>query len=441
MPEIELPASGWRPRDYQRSLWGYLERGGKRAVGVWHRRAGKDDLCLHWAAIAAHQRPATYWHMLPQAAQARKAIWDAVNPHTGKRRIDEAFPEALRETTRNNEMLIQFKSGATWQVVGSDNFNSLVGSPPAGVVFSEYSLADPAAWAYLRPILEENGGWAVFIYTPRGRNHGKTLFDNARSRPDWFAERLPATETGVYTERQLVNIEREYIQDFGPNDGRSRFRQEYLVDFEAAVSGSYYGHEMDAAEQAGRIRPLPWNPRYPVHTGWDLGMKDQTVIWYFQMVGDYFNVIDYTANSGVPIGWYVNELKSRPYTYGTHLLPHDGRKKDLTSGHSAREAMEELGVQTTVVPMAPVYDGINATRQMLPLCVFDDDKCRAGVEALRNYRREWDERRKTFHDQPLHDWASHPADAFRTFAMGQGLIQSPNAAWAKPLAYSDRGYV
>ena len=168
MPEIVIPHN-WQPRDYQQPLWRYLCNGGKRAVAVWHRRAGKDDICLHWTACAAMERVGVYWHLLPQADQARKAIWDAVNPLTGLRRIDEAFPHAIRANTRETDMFIRFKNGSTWQVVGSDNFNSLVGTPPIGLVLSEWALADPAAWAYLSPILMDNGGWAVFITTPRGR--------------------------------------------------------------------------------------------------------------------------------------------------------------------------------------------------------------------------------------------------------------------------------
>ncbi len=169
MPEILLPYN-WQPRDYQMPLWKYLEGGGKRAINIWHRRAGKDDVCLHWAAVSAFERPATYWHMLPEYSQGRKAIWAAVNPHTGKRRIDEAFPRALRETTNENEMFIRFKNGATWQVVGSDRYDSAVGSPPAGVTFSEWALANPAAYAYLAPILLENNGCGIIDTIERHRS-------------------------------------------------------------------------------------------------------------------------------------------------------------------------------------------------------------------------------------------------------------------------------
>jgi hypothetical protein len=418
-----------------------LERGGKRSNAVWHRRSGKDELALHWTALAAHQKPATYWHMLPQAAQARKAIWDAVNPHTGLRRIDEVFPEELRAATRNNEMAIQLKCGAHWQVVGSDNYDSLVGSPPAGVVFSEWPLSNPAAWAYIKPILEENGGWAMFNGTPRGRNHGKTLYDMAMGDPDWFAEKLSARDTDVFSERQLINIEREYIQLFGLNDGKARFRQEYLCDFDAAVSGAYYAHEMDLADQDGRIGDAMWLSQHPVHTAWDLGVNDMTVVWFLQYVGDSIRVIDYVSNNNVDAGYFVNELRSRPYTYGTHLLPHDGGSREKTSNMTYQQTLSGLGIQSVIVPVGPVYDGINAVRRMLSICKFNKAKCSVGIEALKNYRREWDEKKKVFADTPLHDWASHPADAFRTFAMGQHLIISPDSSWSKPLQYANVGIV
>ena len=442
MPELILPACDWKPRAYQRKLWGYLERGGKRAVAVWHRRAGKDEAALHWTAVAAHQKPATYWHMLPQASQARKAIWDAVNSHTGKRRIDEAFPIELRATTRNNEMAIQFKNGSHWQVVGSDNYNSLVGSPPYGVVFSEWSLSDPQAWSYIRPILAENGGWAVFIYTPRGRNHGKSFFENAMKDDEWFAEKLPATATGVFTPRQLVNEEREYVQDYGLNDGKGRYRQEYMCDFEAAISGSYYAHEMQRAEEEDRIGSVPWLPRHPVHTCWDLGFKDSQCIWFFQIVGDDVRWIDYLENSGVATGWYANELRARAYTYGKHMLPHDGDRSEQTSGLSVKETLADLGIQAEIVPVTPKHNSINASRQLIPLSHFDAKKCARGIEVLRNYRREWDEKRKVFHDKPLHDWASHGSDAYATGAVAKhmGLILEVST-WGKPLIYGNTGIV
>ena len=218
MPTIQLP-NNWKPRNYQRPAWDYLEKGGKHAELVWHRRAGKDEVCLHRAACAAFERVANYWHMLPEAAQARKAIWSAVNPHTGKLRIDEAFPLALRESTNNTEMMIRFKNGSSWQVVGSDNFNSLVGSAPAGIVYSEWALANPTARAYLRPILLETGGWQLFITTARGRNHAYTTLKAAQKTPGAFAQILKASDTGVFTAEQLELERLAYMAEFGEDYG------------------------------------------------------------------------------------------------------------------------------------------------------------------------------------------------------------------------------
>ena len=190
---IELP-NLWNPREYQMPLWNKMENGCKRAIAIWHRRAGKDSLSLNWTATAAHQRKGTYWHMLPEARQARKVVWDGID-RAGRRMIDQAFPPALRAKTNDQEMKIELKCGSIWQCVGSDNYDSLVGANPIGVIFSEFSVANPKAWTFLRPILAENGGWALFIYTPRGRNHGWELWSNAKQAKDWYCSMLTVEDT------------------------------------------------------------------------------------------------------------------------------------------------------------------------------------------------------------------------------------------------------
>ena len=415
--EVTLP-NNWTPRPYQRKIWGYLESGGKRAIAVWHRRAGKDDVCLHWAATAAFRRVGNYWHMLPEADQARKAIWEAVNPHTGIKRIDEAFPHAIRESTVGQQMLIRFKNGSTWQIVGSDNYNSLVGAPPVGLVFSEYALADPAAWSYLRPILRENGGWALFIYTPRGKNHGATLFDGHKDDPEWFVEKLAATETSVFSATDLATEEAEYIKEFGPDDGKNRYRQEYLCDFNAAVVGSYFGSQFEYLDQEKRIGKVPWEPAIPVVTAWDLGIGDSTAIWFAQVVGREVRLIDYYENSGVGLDHYANVLRGKRYVYGDHYLPHDSDVSELGTGKTRVAVLRELGINPIVLPRGAVDDGINAARMLLPMCWFDAEKCERGIEALRQYRREFDDKLKVFKQRPLHDWTSHAADALRYLAVG-----------------------
>jgi hypothetical protein len=399
-----------------------MHGGGKRAIAIWPRRHGKDDLALHFTACAAHERVGVYWHLLPQQNQARKAIWDAVNPHTGRRRIDDAFPQALRDTTREQDMLIRFKTGSTWQVIGSDNYDALVGTPPIGVVFSEWALSNPQAWSLIRPILLENGGWAIFITTPRGRNHAHRMFEMAQDLPDWFAERLTSDSTGVFTPEALATEKAELIAERGEGDGEAIYEQEYMTSWSAALPGAYYAKLIDKAEADNRIGFVPYNPQKQVHTAWDLGRNDATVIWFMQRNGTGWDVIDYYANTSVGIDHYGKLVLEKDYIYGEHLLPHDAENEQLVSlTGSIEDTLKGLGLKgVRVVPRTKsVANDINEVRQIIPICRFDKDKCEKGLDALRSYRRVWDEKLKAYRDTPLHDWASDPADAFRTFAIGK----------------------
>lgn len=422
--------NNWYPRRYQFCAWDALQKGKKYVLCRWHRRAGKDDIALHWTARQTLERIGTYWHMLPEAAQARKAIWEAVNPHTGRRRIDEAFPQEMRANTRENEMFIRFKNGSTWQVVGSDNFNSLVGSPPVGIVLSEWALAKPAAWAYLRPIMAENGGWALFISTPRGRNHMQKMEQAALDDPRWFVDVLPATETSVFSAEALEAERKAYIAEYGPDDGDSLFRQEYLVSYDAAIVGAYYARHVEAAEQSARVCDLPVDRSIPVHTTWDLGISDSTSIWCFQVMGGEVRVVDWYEANGQPLEHYADWLAEREYS-GDDWVPHDARVRELGTGRTRIETLKMLGRKPRVVPNHTLMDGINAGRLTLDIAFFDRTRCEGGLEALRNYRREWDEDNKVFKDRPKHDWASHTADAWRYLAMAWREM-APQAAAKKP---------
>lgn len=223
MPEIEIP-NNWNPREYQRPLWSYLSNGGKRAVAVWHRRSGKDSVALNWEAKAIFERVGVYWHMLPLNTQARKVIWDGIDKF-GRRMIYQAFPKELIKSVNSQEMKIEFVNGSIWQCVGSDNYDALVGGNPVGVVFSEYSIANPAAWDYIRPILTENGGWALFIYTPRGHNHGYELYNHAGS-DGWFRQILTVEQTKAI-DIKAVDEERN------AGMSESMIAQEFYCSFEA----------------------------------------------------------------------------------------------------------------------------------------------------------------------------------------------------------------
>jgi hypothetical protein len=434
MAEIDLPANGWIPRDYQLPAWKALESGRKRLALAWHRRSGKDELALHWAAVSAMARVGSYWHMLPQANQSRKAVWDAVNSHTGRRRIDDAFPEEIRESTREQDMFIRFKNGSTWQVVGSDNYNSLVGSPPVGVVFSEYALADPNAWAFLRPILAENGGWAMFISTPRGRNHFGRMIQFARTDPEWFCQVLTVEDTKAISAEIVAQERKELRIERGEKEADSIVAQEYFCDFDAGVPGAYWAELIAKAERDGRIGNFPAMPHFPVGTAWDIGVGDSTIIWFYQIMGNgAVRIINVLEGSGVGLDWYAKKLLSIDYVYGDHIWPHDGAVQEWGSGMSREQTARGYGIKPRILEADSVDEGIHAVRMMLPVCEFNaepdpfpgetpaDAKARMtrALDALRQYRREYSEPLGRFKEKPLHDWTSHYADAFRYLAKGR----------------------
>lgn len=433
-PDIQLPYR-WAPRPYQRTAWEYLRGGGKRAALCWARRHGKDDLALHYAAVAMHERVGSYWHMLPEQSQARKAIWTAVNPHTGIKRIDEAFPLALRHKTHDQEMFIECKNGSTWQVVGSDNYNSLVGASTCGIVFSEYALANPAAWAYFRPILRENKGWAIFISTPRGRNHFYHMIQLAQREPSWFGQIVTNDDSHLLTQEELDADLRELQAEHGDQYGRNIWMQENFCSFDAAIPGAIWADAIDRLQMSERIIEFEHRKSATVFTGWDLGRTDDTAIWFYQFRGQEIDVIDYWAGSGCEIydpdvpeksiaHILLAKAKEHGYRYGTHWVPHDARPRRLGMGgksilqqfRDAAKAHPALG-EFAVAPRLDIQEGIAAGRKTFQSCRFHKERCDLGLQALRHYHREWDSEKKIYVDRPVHDWSSHPADAWRTLAL------------------------
>jgi len=403
---------------------------------IWHRRAGKDDVLLHRTAVAAFERQATYWTALPEYAQARKALWTAVNPHTGKRRIDEAFPHEIRETTNEQEMFIRFVNGSTWQLIGSDRYNSLVGAGVAGVTFSEFALANPSSWGYIRPMLEENNGWAAFITTPRGRNHAHAMYEMAKANPKWFSEALSIHDTGALTHEQITESLSEYQALYGEDLGSAQFAQEYEVSFNAAILGAFYAREMVAVRKEGRIDPeLEAIEGRPVHRAWDIGVKDDTSIWWFQVVGAQVFILDCYSASGVGLDHYAGVVHKRAEEHGwksgVDFVPHDAKIKEWGSGRTRVETMREFGLNPQLCINASKMDGINAARQTLARCVFHDRCEEQGISALEQYRREWDDDKKAFKASEIHDWSSHLADAFRYLSLSWRVI--PEVSEDKPI--------
>lgn len=429
--------NNWKPRPYQLKLWQYLESGGKDAWQIAHRRWGKDDVALHWTAFAAHQRVGGYWHMLPEASQARKAIWDAVNPHSGKRRIDEAFPKSLRDSTRENEMFIRFKNGSSWQVVGSDNYDSLVGSPPVGIVASEWALAKPQARAYLRPILRENGGWWLTITTPRGNNHCKRAVDALREVESAYVSISTVNDTGMFTDEELDQERKAYMAEYGTSIGAALFDQEYLCSFDAAIIGSIFGKDIKAAEMQGRIKDVPYDPKKLVFTSWDLGEGDATSCWFFQFDGLKRRYIDYYECNREKTSHYLSMLAGKGYDYDTHYLPHDAEHNHMDAEKSIAGQFRSNGFNVQVIKNTPKKLQIAAGSNAIAAAEFDKERCAVGLEALRNYRWNYNKALDETTNTPVHDWASHPADALMCGALGEQ--REPEKY--EPISYTNAGIV
>ena len=399
----------FQPRHYQIPIIKALNSGIKRAVWCVHRRGGKDVTAFNWCIFQLLLNPGwTAFHILPTYSQAKKVIWDS-STNDGKRILDY-IPKELIESKNGQEMKIRFTNGSMFQLIGSDNIDSLVGSNPKIIIFSEYAIQSPAAWAYLSPILEVNGGYAIFISTPRGKNHFYELVKSARSNKNWFCEVLSVKDTNVLTDDQVKNIQIEN----GFSD--EHMQQEYYCSFDRGVEGSYYGKDIAKAYQEKRICNVPYNTNSPVHTAWDLGWRDSTAITFWQDVGGECRIIDHVEANGEKMSYFAKILQNKPYVYGTHYVPHDAASEDAKSS-SYQDVLYQLGIKTTVLKReSDIGPGIEAVRALIGIAFFDEQNCKHLIKCLENYHKKYNEKQEVYSDSPLHDWSSHSADSMRYLA-------------------------
>jgi len=384
---------------------------------VVHRRGGKTVSRVNElirGALTEHLPRPMFGYVAPYLKQAKAVAWDYVKHYCA--------PLVPHGATFNEaELRADLPNGGRIRLFGADNPDAMRGLYFDGVVLDEYADQDPRIWPVIRPALSDRLGWADFIGTPKGHNDFYDTYQRALANPDeWYSAIHKASETGLIPEAELQAARRSMTED--------QYAQEYECSFEAAIQGAYYGKEMAEAEREKRICRVPYDKATDVITAWDLGIGDATAIWFCQQVGQEYHLIDYVENSGVGLDWYAGELKSRPYVYASHLLPHDVEAKELGTGKSRKEVLEQLGIKVTVAPKLRVEDGISAVRLVLNRCWFDADKCRRGIEALKQYRTEFDEQRKVFRDKPLHDWTSHGADAMRY--LFTGIKKTEKAQWS-----------
>lgn len=410
----------YKPRDQIRAFHNRKER---FAIIVAHRRFGKTVAAINDLIRSCFEidRPnVRVAYIAPYLSQAKAVAWDYALEFT------RDIPEIK---VNHSELRIDFLNGARFRLFGADNYNAMRGLYFDAVVLDEMADFPASAWSnVIRPALADRRGSATFISTPKGKNEFWELWHEAQDDPNWFTAMLKASDTAILDQEELDEARRTM--------GDDRYEQEFECSFEAAIQGAYYAKEMKEATEDGRITRVPYDRAASVITAFDLGIGDSTAIWFAQFVGQEIRIIDYYENSGVGLDHYAKVLLDKEYHYEQHILPHDVQVKELGTGKSRLETLDALGIRNIeIAPKLAVEDGIQAARTMIPKCWFDADNCTRGIEALRQYRRDFDEKLKTWRGRPLHDWTSHGADAFRYLAVGYRR----ESDWGEPIRRNLRG--
>ena len=408
--------TGYKPRKYQDLIQSVFRRFN---VYVLHRRFGKTVMAINimvTKAISNNLKNPRYGYIAPTYKQAKMIAWDYLKDYTKNipgRTVNEA--ELRVDIPRPDRGdVIRFT------LLGAENPTSILGIYLDGVIFDEYGSMEPTIWTkVVRPLLTDRLGWSIFMGTPQGANNFKKLYDHAKSEKsdsDWISIMLKASETGIIPKSEL-----EDAKSMMPEE---QYEQEFECRWESNIQAAYFGKEMTKAKVEKRITAVPYEKSKPVHTYWDLGISDSTAIWFFQEVGQEFRLIDYHEDSNVDLMSYVKALQDKGYWYNTHNLPHDAAARELGTGKTKEETlraalakMNMKGQTLRTLPRFTVDDTINAAKMILNKCWFDAEKCKRGIETLENYQRQWDEKNEIWSSKPLHNWASHGADAFRMLAM------------------------
>lgn len=420
---MNITLDKFQPRPYQIPIIDAIENKGYRnVIAILPRRAGKDIVALNIAIRMALRRTCTIYYIFPTYAQAKKAIFDGITID-GSPMLDY-IPREVIQSSNSNEMKVRLINGSIIQWVGSDNADSLVGTNPFLCIFSEFAIQDPTASKLLRPVLAANGGIQLYISTPRGKNSFYDLYQMAQQSPDWFTYKLTLDDTKHIPLEEIEKDRKEGIMS------EELIQQEYYTSFVQGVEGSYYKSALDRMRTNYQIGIVPWNSGQPVHTAWDLGMRDSTAIIFFQLLGATINIIDYFEHSKEGLEYYAKIIQLKPYIYGKHIAPHDIAIKEWAAGMSRIEKARHLGINFIVAPRLSIEDGIEAVRSVLSRTYIHEVNAAKLVRALENYKQEYDHKLKIYAPRPSHDWSSHAADCMRYLAISLPKIQDSGNAQA-----------
>jgi hypothetical protein len=405
--DIEIP---YAPRPQQFNLHADPSR---FKICVSHRRWGKSvyaitELLRKALEIQTERSDGRFMYLAPYYRQAKQVAWDYLCYYTR---------DIPGTKINQSELRVDLSNGSRIRLAGAgDDPDALRGIFLDGIVLDEYADMSPRVWSEIcRPALVDRKGWAIFIGTPKGKNHFWQLYENAEKDKEWTRYLFKASETGVVAPEELVAARKEM--------GEDEFQQEFECSWSAAIKGSYYGSIIEEAESDGRVSKVEVDPALPVHVAWDLGISDSCSLWFFQVTMGEVRFVDFYEHSGVGLEHYVKVMEQKGYWYGDDWLPHDAKVRELGTGRTRAETLINMGRRPRIVTNHKVEDGINAARLLLHHCHFDELNCEQGINSLRSYQREWDDVKRVFRKTPLHNWASHAADSFRYASMAYRNIQ------------------
>jgi hypothetical protein len=421
----------------------YHNRKQRFAKIVAHRRFGKtvgtiNDLIKRAMENERTDPPPRYGYIGPTFTQTKDVAWQYLKHYSAP------IPGIK---SNESELYVDLPNAARIRLYGADNYDRMRGLYFDGVVIDEPAQQDPRAYPeVIRPTLSDHAGFATFIGTPSGRNWFYHIGrdDVGEPEPDWFHLNLPASDTldVMRADRKLKGVDWDAeLENAKGTLTAEQYAQEFECSFEAAIVGAYYGILMRQAEDDDRITGVPYEPTARVWTAWDLGISDATAIWFAQMVGREIHLIDYYEASGVDLGHYVRDINRRDYVYAGHILPFDAQARELGTGKTRVEVLESLGLRNiTIAAQHRVEDGINAVRTIIPRCWFDGRRCARGIDALKLYRSEWNDKLQTLTARPVHDWASHASDSMRYLAMTIDRRATDTLGFNRPIELPDMGY-
>lgn len=417
-----MDLTDFTPREYQLPALQRLVEGATRNVWVWHRRSGKDLTAWNWTILRALTVVGGYYYFLPTYKQARKVIWDNFT-NAGKSFLSFIPKEFIDGKPNETDLRIRLTNGSIIQLIAADQFDGNVGASFRGAVFSEYSVQSRLGWEFMSPIAVESGAWVIFVYTPRGHNHGYDMYINGLREVENGNKRWHVT---LLTVDDTKSLDEEALAEERRLKSREMFLQEYYCRFDITNTGTIFGAQIETAHGDNRITQVPHDPSLPVFTAWDVGVADPTAVWFFQRTPTELRFIDYYERAGGGLPLHVKEVLSKSYNYAGHFFPHDMKVEEFGTGVTRLIKAEELGLRNSqTVEKWKKEEQWENGRMILGRCYFDRVKCADGLKKLAKYGVNFKEELGEYAKQPKDNENSHAADAYMYAAIAEamGLVE------------------